>query len=224
MARTKPKERARTRFLDDQEIRDVWHALDKAKVPACYPAFVRTLLLTAQRRSDVSHMASTEIEGNAWVIPAVRYKTKKDNAVPLTKKVLQLIGSGRKGFVFSSDSGKHAFSGYSKAKNGLDRTLAELRKQDGRKPMARWSYHDLRRTARSLMSRAGVPSDHAERVLGHAIGGVRAVYDRHAYLAEKTDALEKLAALIDRIISPPAENVVAFTAKKACIAKRSRSR
>ena len=32
-----------------------------------------------------------------------------------------------------------------------------------------WTLHDCRRTARSLMARAGVSSEHAERVLGHAI-------------------------------------------------------
>lgn len=32
-----------------------------------------------------------------------------------------------------------------------------------------WVLHDLRRTARLLMSRAGVLSDHAKRVLGHAL-------------------------------------------------------
>jgi hypothetical protein len=36
MARTSPAERARKRVLDDQEIRDVWKALDVAKVPGCY--------------------------------------------------------------------------------------------------------------------------------------------------------------------------------------------
>ena len=44
-----------------------------------------------------------------------------------------------------------------------------------------WRLHDLRRTARSLMSRAGVRPDIAERVLGHAIVGVEGVYDRHSY-------------------------------------------
>jgi len=63
-----------------------------------------------------------------------------------------------------------------------------------------WTLHDLRRTARSLMSRAGVNTDHAERCLGHVIGGVRGVYDRHEYLAEKRQAFEALAALIDSIV------------------------
>jgi len=72
-----------------------------------------------------------------------------------------------------------------------------------------WTLHDLRRTARSLMSRAGVPSDHAERCLGHIIGGVRGVYDRRQYREEMLMAYEKLAALISQITDPQ-ENVVAI--------------
>jgi hypothetical protein len=52
------------------------------------------------------------------------------------------------------------------------------------------------------MSRAGVPSDHAERALGHVIGGVRGTYDRHEYLAEKRHAFAALAALVERIVNP----------------------
>jgi integrase len=75
--------------------------------------------------------------------------------------------------------------------------------------MPRWTLHDLRRTARSLMSRAGVRPDISERVLGHAITGVEGIYDRHRYDAEKADALHKLAALVDSIVRPR-KNVVAI--------------
>jgi hypothetical protein len=47
------------------------------------------------------------------------------------------------------------------------------------------------------MSRAGVNPDIAERCLGHTIGGVRGVYDRHKYTDEMRDAFEALAAQID---------------------------
>ncbi len=60
------------------------------------------------------------------------------------------------------------------------------------------------------MSRAGVPTDHPERCLGHVIGGVRGVYDRHAYYEEKRQAFEALASLIGRIVSPQ-PNVVAIS-------------
>ena len=70
-----------------------------------------------------------------------------------------------------------------------------------------WRLHDLRRTARSLMSRAGVLSEHAEKVLGHAVKGVEGVYDVHSYSEEKAHALTKLASLIERIVHPPSDNV-----------------
>lgn len=214
MARTKPKERARKRILADDEIRDIWTALDKADVPACYPRYIKALLLTATRRNEASRMSSTEFEGGNWTIPGERYKNKLDHVVPLTEQVKALIGEkpeGLKGnswFIFSTTDGKRAFSGFSKAKRELDAAIAKLRKAEGRAKMPRWTLHDLRRTARSLMSRAKVPADHAERVLGHVIGGVRETYDRYEYLDEKRDALEKLAGLVELILKPPADNVV----------------
>ncbi|OYD80922.1 hypothetical protein [Azospirillum brasilense] len=43
------------------------------------------------------------------------------------------------------------------------------------------------------MSELRINSDVAERVLGHVIAGVVGIYDRHAYLDEKRDALERWA-------------------------------
>jgi integrase len=210
MARTDPTKRARKRWLSDEEIRDLWRALDEAKAPTPYARFVRTLLLTGQRRTEVSHMRWEEIEGEAWIVPAERYKTGIAHAVPLTKAVRGVLGTAQKnGFVFSTTKGKLPFSGYGKARKALDDRIASLRKKDRRKPMPHWVLHDLRRTARSLMSRAGVSSDIAERVLGHRLPGVRGVYDRYAYFNEKRDALEKLAMLIDQILHPT-PNVVSF--------------
>jgi integrase len=92
MARTKPKQRARRRVLNDQEIRDVWVALESADVPACYPAYVRFLLLTVTRRNEASMMTSDELDRSLWVIPGSRYKTKLDHIVPLSDDALDLIG------------------------------------------------------------------------------------------------------------------------------------
>jgi integrase len=216
MARSKPKQRARKRTLTEDEIRDVWTALDKADVPECYPRFVRSLLLCATRRNESANMTADEIDGDLWTIPASRYKTKLDHVVPLTEQAKVLIGGkpdgfeGASWFVFSTTGGKKGFSGFSKAKKELDAEIAKIRKREGRPPMPRWTLHDLRRTARSLMSSTKVRSDHAERVLGHTIPGVAGIYDRYEYVDEKRDALMKLAAKIDLIIEPRAGNVMAF--------------
>ena len=63
------------------------------------------------------------------------------------------------------------------------------------------------------MSRAGVSSEHAERVLGHAIIGVAGVYNRHGYSAEIADALKRLARLIEKIVNDEPDNVVPFIAQ-----------
>jgi hypothetical protein len=58
------------------------------------------------------------------------------------------------------------------------------------------------------MSRAGVLSEHAERVMGHAIVGVEGTYNWYEYFNEKTKTLASLAALIEQIIRPAPANVV----------------
>ena len=131
MARTKPKERSRERTLTDDEIRDVWSALDQMEGPACYPSYVRTLLMTMTRRNEASDMHSSEIDGDLWTIPGERYKNKLDHVIPLSAAAKKLLPEAT-GFVFSTTDGKKAFSGFSKAKAELDRLVAKARKGAGK--------------------------------------------------------------------------------------------
>jgi integrase len=211
--RANPKERARTRVLSDEELRVIWATLSETRT---FGAIVKTLLLTAQRRDEVAHMRRREIGNDGiWTIPAGRYKTKQPNFVPLSKAALAIIEAQPKledcDYVFPSKV-KTPFSGFGKSKAALDRAaLIAMEKQVKKggkiEPLPNWTLHDLRRTAKTLMVRAGVRPDISERVLGHVISGVEGTYDRHSYADEKRDALEKLAAMIERIVNPPASNV-----------------
>jgi integrase len=125
-------------------------------------------------------------------------KSGKAHMVPITDDVRRLV-EGRKGFLFTTDNGKTALNGYYKGKEAIDREIAELRKRERRKPMPHWVLHDLRRTARSILSRYTSP-DIAERVIGHVIPGVRGVYDLYGYADEKRAALVKLAEHVMRIV------------------------
>lgn len=210
MSRTKLKDLTRARFLSDDEIRQLWEALDGFR-PDAYGRIVRVLMLTGARLKEVAWLRWDEIEDDAWTIPASRYKAKIDHTLPILPVVKALIGNRpdkRAEYVFSTRKGATPFSGFSKAKIALDGKINEVRKKAGQKPMADWRIHDLRRTARSLMSRAGVVTDIAERVLGHVLPGVRGVYDRHAYLDEKRMALKKLDRIFGVVLNPPVGNVV----------------
>jgi integrase len=190
MARTKPKERARQNTLNDDELRAIWKAASEAEGP--FPALLKFLLLTAARRTEAAAMTRAEISGGDWELPAARNKTKLDLIRPLSAAAQEVLASlpqiGNR-YVFTTD-GRSPLSGFSKAKR-------EFEKRCG---VTGWRLHDLRRTARTLMSRAGVNSDHAERALGHVINGVRATYDRHEFYQEKKTAFEALAAQIADIL------------------------
>jgi integrase len=193
MARTKSSELARERVLTDDELRKVW-AINNG----VFGSFVRFLLLTGARRNEASEMTWDEIDGSDWMLPAARNKTKVDLVRPLSKAAQDILRMPKQcEFVFTTD-GVSPISGFSKFKAAFDKESGT----DG------WTLHDCRRTARSLMSRAGVPTDHAERCLGHVIGGVRGVYDRHEYHAEKQQAFEALAGIIERIVSGTQAGVV----------------
>ena len=88
-----------------------------------------------------------------------------------------------------------------------------------REAMPRWTLHDLRRTGRSLMSRAKVPSDHAERVLGHVIVGVRETYDRYEYLEEKQQALMRLSNLLHEIIKQRTAHIARIGSRSSGISR-----
>jgi integrase len=208
MARIKSKERARTRVLSDEEIRIIWPALGAA---GTFGALVKALLFTAQRRDEIAQMSRKEIGGDGiWEIPAERYKTKRPNFVPLSKVALAVIEAQPKvencDYVFPSRA-KTPFSGFGKSKAALDKAIRMTMKKQAKKgvrveALPNWTLHDLRRTAKTLMVRAGVRPDISERVLGHVIAGVEGTYDRHSYADEKRDALEKLTVMIERILSP----------------------
>jgi integrase len=120
-------------------------------------------------------------------------KAKQEHVIPLSKAAKAIIDDmpvlGP--YIFTLD-------GRRPTKN-FDAYKSRLTEASG---VAGWRLHDARRTARSLMSRAGVAPDIAERCLAHTIGGVRRIYDRYAYHAEKKQAFEALAALVEYIANP----------------------
>ena len=205
MRRQNPHAQQRARILDDREIRAIWK---QAEANGVFGAIIRMCLLTAQRRAKVGSMRWQDISiDGQWSIPAAAREKGTAGFLVLPQKAVEIIRAqqimGENPFVFAG-RGAGPFNGYSKAKERFDATFADVEP---------WVLHDLRRSARSLMARAGVRPDVAERVMGHAIIGVEAVYDRHSYRDEKAAALRALAGLIETIINPR-ENVVAMAKER----------
>jgi len=135
-------------------------------------------------------------DDGVWTIPVSPREKSTAGAIMLPQVALDIIRSqpliGDNPYVFPG-RGRGHFCGFGNAKRDFDAKLPDV---------APWVLHDLRRTARSLLSRAQVRLDIAELVLGHSVGGVREIYDRHTYDREKADALARLSVLIDGIVNP----------------------
>jgi integrase len=207
MGRYDNSARARSRVLTDDEIRAIWTATEPdGDVPHPFHAFARFLLLTGARRNEARLLTWSEIDGDSWHLPADRNKTKLGLTRPLSKAAQSIIAAQPRvdgcAFVFSTDGHRP-----------LSATAPKI-DIDKRSGVVGWTFHDLRRTARTLMSRAGVSADIGERCLGHVIGGVRGVYDHHKYHAEMAPAFEALAAQIERIVNPAAGQVVSSRATR----------
>uniref|UniRef100_E6VQ51 Integrase family protein n=1 Tax=Rhodopseudomonas palustris (strain DX-1) TaxID=652103 RepID=E6VQ51_RHOPX len=195
MRRQEPAERVRTRILTDAELREVWN---QAEVSGTFGSFVRIALLTAQRRAKVLTMRWENVgDDGKWTIPQEHREKASAQELMLPPRALDIIRAqphlGDNPFVFASARTDGPINGFANMKRDFDARLSGV---------GHWTIHDLRRTARSLMSRAGVPREHAERTLGHVIAGVEGIYDQHKYFDEKAEVLRKLAALIDVIVQP----------------------
>src|SRR5690606_35156332 len=88
-------------------------------------------------------------------------------------------------YLFTTTGGQKPVSSYSKAKAALDRALATISPD----PIEPWVVHDLRRSVATHMARIGVDEIVIERLLGHAIPGVRGIYNRYRYFDEIEKAL-----------------------------------
>jgi len=199
MARHSTAAHARSRVLEDHELRRVWQAAESIGI---YGDLLRFLVLTGARKGEAAAMTWDEVDGGVWLLPARRNKTGAELARPLSRTALAIIERRQRvanvPYIFTA--GERPLAGFWRIKNHLDSVAG----------VSGWVIHDLRRTARSLLSRCGVSVDIAERCLGHVLGGVRGTYDRHRYQAEMLAAYEALAAQIERIVLPPEGNVVSL--------------
>jgi integrase len=192
MRRSDPNARARTRILNDDEIRTIWKA---AESNGAFGAFLRMALLTGQRATKVLNMKWDQLEGDVWHIPSEAREKGNGGDLVLPAYAVAILAGVRR-----FPSCPHVFS--HTGRGVIDDSSAK-RSFDAKAPIAHWTIHDLRRTARSLMARANVRPDIGERVIGHAIRGAEGIYNRHDYREEKADALRKLAALIQSILVAP---------------------
>jgi integrase len=204
------EERPRERALTADEIRTVWTQLDTADMAEPTKLALKLLLATGQRRGEItlakwSHVA---FDARLWTIPVELLKTSharrsspEPHTVPLSDLAIELLtqlkalaGDGH--YVLPAHASKKRTGHYSDGV--LTRAVRQNADHFG---IPHFTPHDLRRTAASFMTKLKVPRLHVEKVLNHSTGDIAEVYDRHDYLPEKREALQRWGEELSKIIT-----------------------
>jgi integrase len=213
-ARVIGAKKPRLRVLTDAELKALWNVSGELGYP--YGPFVRLLMLTGQRKTEVAGAQWPEfhIEKRIWEILPGRMKMDAAHVVPLTSQAIAVLESlprfesGK--FLFSYTFGRGPINSFSKAKEKVDSLMGKELPTIGP-----WVFHDIRRTVRTHLSALPVEDLVRELVIAHAKPGLHKIYDQYAYLNEKREALDLWAARLRSIVEPPPANVVKIKKARA---------
>lgn len=201
----------RDRFLTDDEIRQVWRALDapeRFKVSGDAATALRLILVTAARPGMVAGMVGSELcdlrgpskRGPHWDLPAARMKAGSAFVTPLTGLALELLRPHLK-----ADPSARVFDLFDdQLHEAARRIVAGL-------GMQRCTPHDLRRTAATILDREGYLLEETGTLLAHDRQGVTAIYARW----EKFDLKREMAMEIERSLRATLDGEPAAAASKA---------
>jgi integrase len=198
---------ARDRYLIKAEIKRFWNNLDKAAMIPQVRLILKMLLVTGQRRGEVTgmHWDEISVEDSWWEIPGERTKNGNPHRVHLTPLAWEIIREAgtKDGFVFAKAKGNPPVV------NAVSQAmLRELPVLGLKTKPAR--PHDLRRTFATHLGDLGIQPFVVSRLLNHTLPGVTEKhYLLSAYAEQKRQAIEAWSNELTRITTgkAPPSNV-----------------
>lgn len=125
-----------------------------------------------------------DLERRVWTIPDV--KQGGAHVLPLSTGAMKILAGVRRSespYVFPAPTNRGYVDHPQKA-------VLRVRKRSG---VPDFRLHTLRTTVRTRLSELGVAPDVGERILGHTMGKIRSIYDKHDYLPQMRVAMDTWA-------------------------------
>jgi integrase len=225
------KDVVRDRTLSEAEIKDLHSKLPNGKLLKTTECALWIVLSTCCRIGEICKAEWVHLDLNAktWKIPSDNSKNKKTHTIYLSDfaikqfEILLSLQNSEKWIYPNSDNTNHVCE-KSITKQVGDRQLADDRKpMSGRSKYCRtlkladgkWTPHDLRRTASTLMGDLGVRPDVIEKCLNHIEQSkMKRTYQHQALIAEQQQAWKLLGDRLTLLTNNNAENVVSMIAVK----------
>ena len=172
-------EEARDRVLTDDELAKLMAHIRGTNHYEPHLVATHLMVLTAARTEMIAAMRWDEVNGESISFPGERMKNGQPFDLPITSQMRTVLDSIPRihgsPFVFGK-----ALKSWDKAKAKIDAATGILD----------WQFRDIRRTVSTGMQRLGISEDVIDAVQAHAKAGIKRVYQRHKYAAEKRAALQ----------------------------------
>ncbi|WP_133841244.1 tyrosine-type recombinase/integrase [Erwinia rhapontici] len=178
------------RVLTYTELAKVWLALENNKVFSSNKLLHQMLLLWGARLSELR--LSTPAEFNTddfiWTTPVAHSKMGNVIRRPIFEQMKPYVER------LLAMKNPVMFPGQELDK-AIDRSSSNLYMKNlrGKIDIPEWRTHDFRRSLVTNLSGEGIMPHVTEKMLGHELGGVMAVYNKHDWLEEQRKAYELYA-------------------------------
>lgn len=195
---------ARERRLSDEEIKTVWNALNG--MTERQTLIMKFLMLTGCRSSEIRKAKWDwfDFSDDTWTIPGAEYKTGKSVRRALPEAVIRMMLKGKEEAVASHVVTLLPYRGPEDDRPPPQPSIATISaKIVAKTGMRHWSLHDLRRTVATRLSELGAPPHVIEKILGHHMGGVMAVYNLHDYMDDQRAWLKVWHDHLVKLIGSP---------------------
>lgn len=181
-------ERAKSRYLNENEITTLHKALNVAQMGDVYRDALLMVLITGQRPGEVCSMAYSHVDGDWWEIPASIAKNKQAHRVYLSSLAQQILAKRRQ----YSESYPFCQAGNPDkptTKDVLANRLGDVMESLG---VDKFTPHDLRRTMATGLAELEVDPYIIELILNHKSTvkrGVAGIYNQYDYAKQKKAAM-----------------------------------
>ncbi|MGA7586022.1 MAG: integrase arm-type DNA-binding domain-containing protein [Rouxiella badensis] len=202
------KQRKGDRVLYDGELGKLWELSRSGEFFSPYYSSLLIILIVFGCRSQearLSEWKEWDLVQWLWTVPKEHSKSGEKIIRPIPVQLQEFIKE------LHSHNEKSGFLlGVVKKSEAVSQTGRQMHKRLNH--VESWTLHDLRRSFATKLNELGIAPHVVEQLLGHAMPGVMAIYNRSQYLPEKLDALNKWLERLD-VLSGNHKNVVLLSGR-----------
>jgi integrase len=181
--------------LTPDEIGKLLRAIYQSSMKRAHKLALHLLILCMVRKSELieAKWEELDLEKAEWAIPGERMKKDKPHLVPLSRQAVAMFEE-LKGLASGSE---WVFPSRGDLKQPIAKSTLNVAVRALAIDVRDFVIHDFRRTASTRLHEAGFNSDWVEKALAHEQKGVRGVYNRAEYLAQRREMLQWWADFVD---------------------------